>query len=127
MPCWSSWKTGIGRRSSSVRVISKHCGAATSSTWIAPKVSAIFSQTLMNSFGSLVSMRIGSAEIFANSQKIADLPSITGMPASGPMSPRPRMAVPSVTMATLLKMPVSSRALAGSASMALHTRATPGV
>ena len=38
----------------------------------------------------------------------AHLPSITGMPASGPMSPRPRTAVPSVITAQRLWRRVSS-------------------
>ena len=36
------------------------------------------------------------------------LPSITGIPASGPMSPRPSTAVPSVMTATRLCRRVSS-------------------
>ena len=43
------------------------------------------------------------------------------------MSPRPSTAVPSLTMATVFFLMVSSWASSGSASIALHTRATPGV
>jgi hypothetical protein len=55
------------------------------------------------------------------------LPSITGRTASGPMSPRPSTAVPSVTMATVFFLIVSSWARCGSVAMAVQTRATPGV
>ena len=55
------------------------------------------------------------------------LPSITGSAASGPMSPKPKTAVPSVTTATVLRLIVSWNALLGSAAIAIETRATPGV
>ena len=63
----------------------------------------------------------------ANSLKSIALPSMTGMAASGPMSPKPRTAVPSLTTATELPLMVSCQALRGWAAMASHTRATPGV
>ncbi len=50
---------------------------------------------------SLVSRQIGNASTPANSLNSSALPSITGMAAAGPMSPRPSTAVPSVTMATV--------------------------
>jgi hypothetical protein len=43
------------------------------------------------------------------------------------MSPRPSTAVPSVTMATVLRLIVRVWTCSTSAAMALHTRATPGV
>ena len=52
---------------------------------------------------------------------------MTGSEASGPMSPSPSTAVPSVTMATVFFLMVRSWTRSGSAAMALHTRATPGV
>ena len=55
------------------------------------------------------------------------LPSITGIAASGPMSPRPSTAVPSETTATALPLMVSAHAFDGSSWMALLTRPTPGV
>jgi hypothetical protein len=55
------------------------------------------------------------------------LPSITGMAASGPMSPRPSTAVPSETTATVLRLIVRAQAFAGSSWMAVQMRATPGV
>jgi hypothetical protein len=47
-----------------------------------------------------------------NSLKSIALPSMTGMAASGPMSPRPRTAVPSLTTATELPLMVSVPGLA---------------
>jgi len=55
------------------------------------------------------------------------LPSMTGSAGSGPMSPSPRTAVPSVTTATLRHFDVSSQTAAGLSTMARQTRATPGV
>ena len=55
------------------------------------------------------------------------MPSITGRAASGPMSPRPSTAVPSVTIATVLLLLVSDQTLSGSSAIARQARATPGV
>jgi hypothetical protein len=52
---------------------------------------------LMISSVSFVSRQIGHASMSAKDLKSMDLPSMTGIAASGPMSPRPRTAVPSVT------------------------------
>ena len=54
------------------------------------------------------------------------LPSITGLPASGPMLPSPSTAVPLVTTATRLPRDVSVCASSGSAAMASQAAATPG-
>src|SRR5687768_16423761 len=51
---------------------------------------------------SLVARQSGNASTLANSLKSIALPSMTGSAASGPISPRPRTAVPSVTTATML-------------------------
>ena len=56
---------------------------------------------------SLESMQSGNASTSANSLNSTHLPSITGMPAAGPMSPRPSTAVPSVITATRLERRVS--------------------
>ena len=79
------------------------------------------------SSGSFVSRQIGNASTPANSLKSIALPSMTGIAASGPMSPRPRTAVPSLTTATVLRLIVYWKALSGSAAIAWQTRATPGV
>ena len=51
---------------------------------------------------SLVSTQMGEGVHPPNSLKRAHLPSITGIPAAGPMSPRPSTAEPSVITATRL-------------------------
>ena len=43
---------------------------------------------------------MSKASTFANFLNKTDFPSITGLPAIAPMSPRPRTAVPSVITAT---------------------------
>jgi hypothetical protein len=53
---------------------------------------------------SFVLMQIGQASMSANSLKSIAFPSMTGMAASGPMSPSPRTAVPSETTATVLPL-----------------------
>ena len=63
----------------------------------------------------------------ANSLKSMHLPSITGIEASGPMSPSPRTAEPSDTTATVLRLIVYWKALSRSWWIAMQTRATPGV
>ena len=52
---------------------------------------------------------------------------MTGMAASGPMSPRPSTAVPLLTIATVFLRIVYRCESDGSWWMAMHTRATPGV
>ena len=69
----------------------------------------------------------GKASTSANSLKSIALPSITGIAACGPMSPRPSTALPSETTATQLALIVSVHAFATSSAIAMHTRATPGV
>jgi hypothetical protein len=56
----------------------------------------------MISSTSVVSRQMGTASTPPNCLNSTALPSITGMAAAGPMSPRPRTAVPSLTMATTL-------------------------
>ena len=62
----------------------------------------------------------------ANFWNSTPLPSITGLPASGPMSPRPSTAVPLEITATRFPRAVSSLAALGSATIASHANATPG-
>jgi hypothetical protein len=76
---------------------------------------------------SVVSRQIGNASTSANSLKSIALPSITGMAASGPMSPRPSTAVPSETTATVLALIVYLYAFWRFSAIAEQTRATPGV
>ena len=107
--------------------ISKQRGDEMSSRLIPPNVGAIAFTVAMISSVSLVSRQIGKASTSANSLNSTALPSITGMAASGPMSPRPSTAVPSDTTATLFFLIVYSQARSRSRSMSRHTRATPGV
>ena len=98
-----------------------------SSRLIPPKPGAIAVTVVTISSTSVVARQSGQASMSANSLKSAALPSITGSAASGPMSPRPRTAVPSVTTATAFCFDVSVHTLAGSAAIAVEMRATPGV
>ncbi len=72
-------------------------------------------------------MQIGKASTPAKFLNSSALPSITGIAAAGPMSPRPRTAVPSETMATVFLRIVSSCESSGCSWIDMHTRATPGV
>ncbi len=92
-----------------------------------PKVGAISLTASTIRSGSLVSRQIGKASIPANSLKSIALPSITGIAASGPMSPSPSTAEPSETTATVFFLIVNSNALLRSAAISMQTRATPGV
>src|SRR5918997_71657 len=79
--------------------ISKQRGALMSSRLMPPKVGAIALTVATISSGSLVLRQIGKASTPPNSLNSIALPSITGMAASGPMSPSPRTALPSDTTA----------------------------
>ena len=79
------------------------------------------------SSGSFVSRQIGQASMSPKALKSIDLPSMTGIAASGPMSPRPRTAVPSVTTATVFGFIVSDQTASGLSWICIETRATPGV
>ena len=92
VPCWSSWKTGMSRLALRRSSISKQRGALMSSRLMPPKPGEIASTVATISSGSLVLRTIGKASMPANSLKSMHLPSITGMLASGPMSPRPSTA-----------------------------------
>ena len=81
----------------------------------------------MISSGSFVFRQIGKASTSANSLNSIALPSMTGMAASGPMSPSPSTAVPSDTTATVFALIVYLKAFWRFSEMAEHTRATPGV
>ena len=65
-------------------------------------------EVLTISSGSLELMQMGKASMSAKRLKRIDFPSMTGRAASGPMSPRPRTAVPSVMTATMLALDVTS-------------------
>jgi hypothetical protein len=92
-----------------------------------PKPGAIASTVATIRSVSLVSRQIGQASTPPNSLNSWALPSITGIAAAGPMSPRPSTAEPSVTTATVLRLIVRFQTVSGSAAIAWQTRATPGV
>ena len=100
VPCWSSCMTGQSSASIRRRSISKHRGAEMSSRLTAPKVGRNRMIVSTISSGSLVSSTIGMESRPPNVLNSADFPSITGSEAAGPMSPRPRTAVPSLITAT---------------------------
>ena len=72
-------------------------------------------------------MQMGMASIPANSLKRRHLPSITGILASGPISPSPSTAVPLVITATTLPLAVKSKDFTLSFSISKQGAATPGV
>ncbi len=100
VPCWSSCITGQSSASTSRRSSSKQRGAATSSRFTAPKLGRSATSVRTISSTSVVSSTIGIESNPPNALNSADLPSITGSAARGPMSPRPSTAVPSLTTAT---------------------------
>ena len=127
VPCWSSCMTGMSRASVSRCSTSKHRGAEMSSRLMAPNDGAIALTAATIPSGSVVSSTIGTESRPANAFISADLPSITGSAAFGPMSPRPSTAVPSEMTATTRDAQVYARAAAGSRAIRLDTPATPGV
>jgi hypothetical protein len=81
--------------------ISKQRGAEMSSRLIPPKLGASRATVAMISSTSVVARQIGIASTPPNCLNSTAFPSITGIAAAGPMSPRPSTAVPSVTTATV--------------------------
>ena len=108
VPCWSSWKIGISQTSFNLFSISKQRGAEMSSRFTPPKLPARRLTVFTISSTSFVLTQSGMASTSPNALNSTHFPSITGIPASGPMSPKPRTAVPSVTTATVFQRLVSS-------------------
>ena len=106
VPCWSSCITGILSSALSLRSISKASGALISSRLIPPKVGAIFFTVSTKASTSLVPTSISNTSIPANILNNSPFPSITGLEASGPISPSPKTAVPFVITATRLPFAV---------------------
>ena len=98
-----------------------------SSRLMPPTVGSSILQKSMISFGVGALMSRSNTSTSANALKSTPLPSITGFPASGPMLPSPRTAVPFDTTATRLPRAVYLYARSGSFSMSRHGSATPGV
>ncbi len=126
VPCWSSWNTGIFMRSRSLRSTMKHSGALMSSRLMPPKVGSRLAMMSTSLSGSFSATSMSNTSIPANFWNSTPLPSMTGFPASGPMSPRPSTAVPLEITATRLPRAVYSLALAGSAAISSQANATPG-
>ena len=100
VPCWSSCITGIFNSSTKRLSISKDSGALMSSRLIPPKVGEIFFTVAMNSSMSFVPTSISKTSISAKILNNKPFPSITGFEASGPISPKPKTAVPFEITAT---------------------------
>ena len=75
---------------------------------------------------SLVSKHIGIASTSPNSLNNTHFPSITGKAASGPISPNPNTAVPSVTTATKFPFEVYLYTSSLLPAIFLQGSATPG-
>ncbi|MDT4821802.1 hypothetical protein FQZ97_549890 [compost metagenome] len=127
VPCWSSWKTGMSHCSIRVRSISKHSGALMSSRLMPPKVMEMRLTVSMKACGLSASTSMSNTSIPAKRLNSTPLPSITGLEASGPRLPRPRIAVPSEITATRLPLPVYLKASSGSRAISRTGSATPGL
>ena len=77
-----------------------------SSKLIPPNVGAIFLTVSMNSSTFFVSTSISKTSISAKILKSNPFPSITGFEAKGPMSPKPKTAVPFEMTATKFDLEV---------------------
>ena len=106
VPCWSSCITGISNSSFNRLSISKASGALISSKFIPPKVGAIAFTVSINLSTSVASTSISKTSISAKILNNKPLPSITGLEASGPISPNPKTAVPLEITATKLPLEV---------------------
>ncbi|MNR29217.1 hypothetical protein D3C85_1465910 [compost metagenome] len=77
-----------------------------SSRLMPPKVSAMRATVSMKACGLSALTSISTESMPAKRLKSSALPSITGLLAKGPRSPRPRMAEPLLITATRLPLPV---------------------
>ena len=107
--------------------IIKHSGAFISSKLIPPKVGsniwhAFIISSVFSEFNS-----ISKTSISANFLKRIPFPSITGLPATAPILPSPKTAVPLEITATRLPFAVYLYAFSGEACISRHGTATPGV
>ena len=127
VPCWSSWNTGMSHLSISSLSILKHSGPFISSRFIPPKVGAMAFTISISLSGSFSSTSMSNTSISANLLKRTPLPSITGLLASAPLSPRPRIAVPFEITATRFPLFVYLYAFSSSSSIFNTGFATPGV
>ena len=126
VPCWSSCMTGISSSFFKRVSISKHSGALISSKLIPPNVGEIAFTVWINFSGSFSFTSMSNTSMPANILNSNPLPSITGLPAKGPISPSPSTAVPLEITATKLPFAVYSYASSGFFSISRHGSATPG-
>ena len=120
VPCWSSCITGMSSSLRSRSSMTKHSGALISSRLMPPKVGEMFLTVRMNSSASCVSTSMSKTSMSANVLKSSPFPSMTGLPASAPMSPRPSTAVPLEMTATRLVFEVYLYASSGFFSISRH-------
>ena len=106
VPCWSSWNTGMSSSSRSLCSMMKHSGALMSSRLMPPQLLPSSLTQSMNSSGSSVETSRSIESTSAKRLNSTALPSITGLAASAPRLPSPRMAVPLVMTATKLPLVV---------------------
>ena len=88
----------------------KHSGALISSRLIPPKVGSKAQTISTNLSTSFSCISISKTSILANFLKSTALPSITGLDAKGPISPKPNTAVPLETTPTRLPRAVTAAA-----------------
>ena len=84
----------------------KHSGLLMSSRLMPPKVEPMAVTTWITVSASLESTSMSMESTSAKRLNSTLLPSITGLEASAPRSPRPRMAVPLEITATMLPLEV---------------------
>ena len=106
VPCWSSCMTGMSSSSLSRRSISKASGALMSSRLMPPNVGAMALTVWTKVSTSDASTSMSKQSRSAKTLNSTPLPSMTGLLASGPMSPRPNTAVPLEITATRLPLAV---------------------
>ena len=106
VPCWSSCMMGMSNSAFNRSSISKASGAFKSSKLMPPKVGEIFFTVLMNSSTSVAFTSISMLSMSAKILNNMHFPSITGLEASGPKFPNPKMAVPLEITATKFPLAV---------------------
>ena len=126
VPCWSSCITGMFISSFRRRSISKHSGALISSRFTPPKVGSSALTMLTNSSTFLVSSSMSKTSMSANILNSKPFPSITGLPAWAPISPKPSTAVPLLITATKFPLEVYLYASSLFSAIAKQGSATPG-
>ena len=97
-----------------------------SSRLIPPNVGEIFLTVSINSSIFFVSISISKTSISAKILNNSPFPSITGLEANGPMSPKPKTAVPLEITATKFDLEVYLYTSSGFLSISKHGCATPG-